>query len=326
MLLVTMNNEHLFVFVPCHNRQAITCSFIQHLHDQVPKEHRTKIHLLDDGSTDGTSELIARLWPDCVIHRLNGQEYWGGCLRYIQNYCRYDLDDGINPLILIANDDICFQAGSLENGIKLMQSGEHDALIPVLVDVPVSSWSKLTLANQSLSDLCRQDDLSINFGDHYDCGLNQYSRLDKPGATNIGVTAALLIRRDSLLKSAAIPRGIPHYGSDFWLTHSLACEGEKLCTNENYVILRRQESTRVSSRNQGRRKYWKECCNPSSPDYLPGSIIFQRRFSKDPSKAIRLWIMTLKYTIIRFISGGEGCKAELAISLQALLLARTDLP
>lgn len=314
-----MSKDSLAIFIPCHNRQAITCSFVEHLYAQLPPECNATIHILDDGSTDGTGKAITQRWPTCIVHRLNGRAYWGGCLYYIQEYAKYSLPAKGDPLILIANDDIHFQAAALSNALGLMKAGTIDVLVPVLVDVPQASWGNPELKEEGLESLARRSELEINYGDHYDCDHNRYSRLTTPGSSNIGVTAALLIRRSRLIRSASVPRGMPHYGSDFWLTHSLACSGQHLSTHASYVVLRRKETTRPSSRAQGRRKYWQQCCNPSSPDYLPASIVFQRQFSRSPAKAWSLWVLTIKYMAMRMFTKKAIKSADLAISLPELI-------
>lgn len=317
-----MSHNSLNIFVPCHNRLAITSSFVEHLYAQLPREYDTTIHILDDGSTDGTGQAITQRWPACVVHRLNGKAFWGGCLHYIQEYVKYVLPAEGDPFVLIANDDIKFQSSALSNALDLMSTGIIDVLVPVLVDVPRISWDDPSLMREGLTALERRPGLEINFGDHYDCSRNLYSRLTTPGSINIGVTAALLIRRSRLIKSTAVPRGIPHYGSDFWLTYSLDCAGQHLSTDASYVVLRRQETTRPSSRAQGRRAYWEQCCNPSSPDYLPASIIFQRRFSRSRDKDWSLFVLTLKYAVIRVFMKREQRPADFAISLRELILGK----
>ena len=316
-----MDSTLLYVFVPCHNRQAVTTAFISHLFSELSEVWDIRVHILDDGSTDGTGEAIQRRWPECIIHRLNGKAYWGGCLRYIQKYVAHSLPTNRDLLVLITNDDIYFQANALVNAVNLIRSRKSTAIIPVVVDIPCSNWNTSELARQDLDTLALHEDFSINYGDHYDPSRNHYVRLSRPGVTNIGVTSALLIRRESLVKSSLIPMGLPHYGSDFWLTHSLSVAGEELLTDQKYVVLRRQETTRPSSRHRGRIAYWKQCCNPSSPDYLPASIIFQRQFSRHPYKVMNIVLLTLKYCFMKLISG-KSVSADLDITVRSLLLGK----
>jgi hypothetical protein len=318
MLLVSMANAPLHIFVPCHNRRAITTDFIEHLYHELPKASRAIVHLIDDGSTDGTSQDLATRWPDMVIHRLNGQAFWGGCLYYIQDYAHHALPIHPDPLILIANDDIHFQARALTRAWHKLQTGAVDVLIPILIDVPESHWSHSDWAQQPLAVLSTRKGLTINCGDYYESSNNRFSRLASPGATNIGVTAALLTRRSCLIQAQSIPRGMPHYGSDFWLTHSLACQGYRLATDQDFIVFRRAESTRPSSRGLGRLKYWQNCCNPSSPDYLPSSITFQRHFSEHPKKKFMIWLLVAKFLMMRLLTRAKPPKAHLEASLTDL--------
>mgnify|MGYP003386677852 CR=1 FL=1 len=71
----------LAVLMTCHNRVENTMACLQSLKDQEPYDASTAILLVDDGSTDGTSSEVARMYPDVTIIQGDGSLYWCGGMR-----------------------------------------------------------------------------------------------------------------------------------------------------------------------------------------------------------------------------------------------------
>src|SRR3954466_494295 len=89
------------VLLPVHNRRAITEEFVNCLQAQCwPKWH---LILVDDGSTDGTTELVRARVPSATILEGDGNLWWAGSLQLgYQWLMRHAADDDI---VLIINDD-----------------------------------------------------------------------------------------------------------------------------------------------------------------------------------------------------------------------------
>jgi GT2 family glycosyltransferase len=66
------------VLITCHNRKEKTLSCLQALFNQkdLGKEFILDVFLVDDGSTDGTSELITTQFPEVNIIQGTGNLYW----------------------------------------------------------------------------------------------------------------------------------------------------------------------------------------------------------------------------------------------------------
>ena len=72
----------LAVIMACHNRRDTTLSCLRRLQQQKLKETRLiDVYLLDDGSTDGTSEAVRNESPDVHILKGDGNLYWNGGMR-----------------------------------------------------------------------------------------------------------------------------------------------------------------------------------------------------------------------------------------------------
>ena len=196
---------------------------LQEITDQLGDQHKLEIHLLDDLSSDGTAHAVYQDIKGSHIHRLSGKHFWGGSLNYIVDYCKNVLKphhNHKNTAILIANDDLIFpDEGALEKGLNLLMTTNYDIIAPVLIDFKEDGYT---------ID-------SIQKGQYYDSKENHYRPCMKGEPNNVAVTAATWFSLDAICQAEPIPRGIPHYGSDFWLTRQL---------NENGVRIGIQPTTK----------------------------------------------------------------------------------
>ena len=68
---------NLAVLMTCHNRREKTIKCLKALFDQVDiNSIRIKVFLVDDGSTDKTSEEVINLFPEVVTIQGNGNLFW----------------------------------------------------------------------------------------------------------------------------------------------------------------------------------------------------------------------------------------------------------
>jgi GT2 family glycosyltransferase len=77
----TEKNLRLAVLMTCHNRVATTTTCLEALQRQEGFNGSIALFLLDDGSTDGTSQAAESLFPEATIIRGDGNLYWCGGMR-----------------------------------------------------------------------------------------------------------------------------------------------------------------------------------------------------------------------------------------------------
>ena len=67
----------------CFNRKAKTLACLQRLYEQqgLSQEYSLAVYLVDDGSTDGTAEAVARQFPHVQVIQGNGALYWNQGMR-----------------------------------------------------------------------------------------------------------------------------------------------------------------------------------------------------------------------------------------------------
>jgi len=70
------------VLITCFNRKDKTLSCLRRLKEQTLSEDcQYEVILVDDGSTDGTSDAVSEKFPDVIIVRSEGNLYWNQGMR-----------------------------------------------------------------------------------------------------------------------------------------------------------------------------------------------------------------------------------------------------
>src|SRR6266480_2762119 len=108
----------IYVLAPVHNRRALTERFVRCLAEQTDQGFH--LVLVDDGSKDGTAEMVSSIIPSATILRGTGDWWWAGSLEQAR---RWLMDQPAAPgdLVLIANDDTTFAPDFLSSARALME-------------------------------------------------------------------------------------------------------------------------------------------------------------------------------------------------------------
>jgi GT2 family glycosyltransferase len=111
-----MNSPCIAVLLTCFNRKEETLKCLDDIFHQIKPEHVTMgIFLVDDGSTDGTSEAIRKLFPEVHLITGNGSLFWAGGMRLAWNTA---LQAGAFDYFWLVNDDTTLYKETLSNLLK----------------------------------------------------------------------------------------------------------------------------------------------------------------------------------------------------------------
>jgi GT2 family glycosyltransferase len=211
----------IYILLPVHNRIAITQKFIESL----KKQTYTKYHLvlIDDGSIDGTKDMIRNEIPDSTILQGSGSWWWGGSLhqgyRWIkeQNFSK-------NDLVLIINDDTTFNEDFLEIGAKL------------LIDK-----TKIMIQAQAYSNETMQ---LIDNGTHVDWKKMSFTNAKNFNDINCLSTRGLFLNCNDFVSLGGFhPFLLPHYASDYEFTIRAYNRGYTLTTEPSLYLVMNESTT-----------------------------------------------------------------------------------
>ncbi len=204
-----MNHPVVYILLPVHNRREITCRFLECLKAQTWQDYH--LVLLDDGSTDGTSEAAEQLIQRMTIIKGEGKWWWGGALAVghhwlMSNPCRP------SDVILIINDDTTFGPGFLETGVKILGRSKETLLLAHCYSMQTGKL--------------------LEAGVHVDWSRFTFEPASSPGDINCFSTMGLFFRYEDFTKIGGFhPRLLPHFTSDYEFTIRAHRRGFTLLTD-----------------------------------------------------------------------------------------------
>lgn len=193
----------IYILLPVHNRINHTLQFAQCLSRQTYTNYH--LILIDDGSTDGTSQEIKKIIPQCEIISGKGNWWWGGSLQ--KGFERLKkVKDGY---VLICNDDTTFDNDFLQDGIKKLDAMPDTLLL-------AAPYNHVT-------------GKLIDTGVYFDFKKNKMHLAKQSSEIDFMSTRGLFLRIKDFIKVGGFkPLLLPHYYSDYEFTHRAKQKGFKL--------------------------------------------------------------------------------------------------
>lgn len=108
-----------YILIPVHDRRLTTMACLQRL-DQSGDLAQCQVLVVDDGSTDGTTEAIQQTWPIVQVLRGDGNLWWTGAIRLAMETA---IANGAEYLIWL-NDDCRVEAGTIADLVQFCRENE----------------------------------------------------------------------------------------------------------------------------------------------------------------------------------------------------------
>jgi len=104
----------LYIVIPVFNRKKYTFNCLKSLQEQTYKDF--KIVVVDDGSTDGTAEMLQNEFPQVIVLKGNGKLFWTAATNM---GVKYVLEKGEkSDFILTLNNDLIVNSNYIEALLK----------------------------------------------------------------------------------------------------------------------------------------------------------------------------------------------------------------
>ena len=186
----------------------------------------TNFHLvlIDDGSTDGTEQMVRSLITDLTVITGKGDWWWAGALQ--QGYLWLKKQAiAANDVVLIINDDTEIGPEDLTTGREIIRDNPHSLLVTRCYD--------------------RQTAEMVDPGTyHIDVATRAFRTVDGDGEINCSSTRGLFLRvADMFSLGGFYPWFLPHYLSDIEYTYRAYRKGIRIVADERLKLSLDHEAT-----------------------------------------------------------------------------------
>jgi GT2 family glycosyltransferase len=211
----------IFILLPVHNRREITRLFISYLRLQTFQNYH--LVLIDDGSSDGTEEMVREAIESLTVIKGQGSWWWAGSLQQGINWLKGN-STNLDDIILMINDDTKIEADFLEKAVEIL-----------------SSEDRLLLLAQAFG---LKTDLPDDLGIKVNLKTLSFRQAQPLEEINCLSTRGLFLRYSDLLETGDFhPRILPHYLSDYEFTIRAYKKGFKLKTHPELRIWINEQTT-----------------------------------------------------------------------------------
>ncbi|HJT44546.1 MAG TPA: glycosyltransferase [Rhizomicrobium sp.] len=268
MTSAAVPGPRILVLLPVHNRRDTTALFIRCLLAQSYANWH--LLLIDDGSTDGTADMVRRDVSRLSVLRGDGNWWWGGALHqgylWLKQHPEHHGD-----LVLIINDDTEFAPDFLERAVRAMRP-----------------------RSLLLAQLYNQAGEFVEAGVRWDWrALNWAATKETTGINCFSTRGLFLSARDFLDIGGFHPVLLPHYLSDYEFTMRAHRKGFSLVSSPDVFLRYNEHLTGIRDHNgQGVFQYLKKTLSikaASNPVYWTSFILMASPLRHAPRNVAIIW-------------------------------------
>jgi GT2 family glycosyltransferase len=190
--------EKLYIILPVYNRIDLTLKFIESLSQQTYTDYT--LLLIDDGSSDGTSDKVKEKLKNTVVIKGEGDWWWAGCIQKGYDWLKNNASE--NSYVLVINDDLTFEKNFLEKGLSYVAKNENSFILAAAY-------------NQDEPEILEDCGVIYNFkkATINSCDLSKLDEL------NCLSTRGLFMKTEDFIRTKGFkPHLLPHYYSDYEFT------------------------------------------------------------------------------------------------------------
>ena len=233
-------NQHMvYVIIPVHNRCDMTSECLTSLSKQSYRNFTTIV--IDDGSTDNTSNIIRGNFPEVVMLKGDGDLWWTGATNLGVKYALAQADK--NDYILTLNNDTVVHGDYIETLLNC--ASEHQRSLIGSISVSKEDESVVIDAGVRINWLIAKY-TNMAVGRSYPDILQGGPSIQKvdvlPGRGTL--IPAEVFRQVGLYDF----KRLPHYNADYEFSHRAKMNGYNLLINYEAIVISWVETTGLDNR------------------------------------------------------------------------------
>ncbi len=225
---ITKNKSlKVYIIIPIHNNIAETRNCLSCIRTQTYTNY--EVIVIDDGSTDNSSEIIRKEYSGTTIIQGDGNLWWAGAL---YEGIEYVLEKAqLNDYVLILNNDLIFDKNYITN---LVESSEENQ------GAVVGSLCKCQKTGAIVDSGVKIDwkNLKFNLKEVVDDGDNLIRNIDVLSTRGILIPVNVISEIGNF-----IPDKLRHYLSDYEYTIRMKKRGYTLLTSKKAIVFLNSEVT-----------------------------------------------------------------------------------
>lgn len=201
--------DKIHIILPVHNRCNTTAKFVECLKQQTHFDYH--LILIDDGSSDGTAEMVRQNIEQLTVISGDGALWWAGSLQAGYEWLKARPETFLDS-VLIINDDTVFEPDFMEVGVKLLNKYRESL---------VSAYCY----SQQTGEL-------LDSGIHVNWFQLKFERASQRNQINCVSTRGLFLGVSDFIRTGGFyPKLLPHYASDYEFTIRAQRKGMCLVTD-----------------------------------------------------------------------------------------------
>lgn len=227
------NLKSLFIIIPVYNRKQLTRNCLLSLRKQTFLNFTTVV--IDDGSSDGTTEMIKKEFSEVVLLNGDGNLWWTGAtnigVKYVlENAAKADY-------ILTLNDDTIIQPNYLETLIVCASNHQRS----LIGSIALKNIDRMTIEDGGVKiNWFTAKFKFLARGNKYKIIVNE-----EPSVTPVDVLSG----RGTLIPIETFHEiglydflRLPHYGADYEFSHRAKKNGYNLFINYKSTVVNKVKS------------------------------------------------------------------------------------
>lgn len=281
--------KKIYILLPVHNRKEITRGFVECLKAQTFSDYH--LILIDDGSTDGTTQMVRENITSVTILEGFGDWWWAGSLQQGINWLKKQKIDN-NALVLFINDDVSFFPDYLARAVTILNNNRGSLVLSRF--------------------LMQESNEIVETGVCADLQHLTFKIADKADQINCLSTRGLFAYWEDILNIGGFyPILLPHYLSDYEYSIRAHRKGFKCVSSEDLLIIPNLETTgyhhiKKKNFNSFLNDYFSKK-SASNPIYWSSFVLLTSKSKYMVQNVSRVWIRAGKSIIRAFVMSMNLC-------------------